>query len=137
MREAGDQTKIIDSSVKKGLAKNVILIIGDGMGDSEITIARNYLLGAGKAFKGIDALPMTGQMTHYSVRKNDGLPDYDPDSAATGTNWTTGTKTYDNAISVDRHGKPQKTLLELASPAGWRPATCRPPRSRTPPRPSW
>lgn len=118
MREAGDQTKIIDSSVKKGPAKNVILIIGDGMGDSEITIARNYLLGAGKAFKGIDALPMTGQMTHYSVRKNDGLPDYDPDSAATGTNWATGTKTYDNAISVDRHGKPQKTLLELAKAGG-------------------
>ena len=28
-------------------AKNVILIIGDGMGDSEITIGRNYLKGAG------------------------------------------------------------------------------------------
>ncbi|MDP8972024.1 MAG: alkaline phosphatase, partial [Actinomycetota bacterium] len=29
-----------------GEARNVILLIGDGMGDSEITIARNYHLGA-------------------------------------------------------------------------------------------
>lgn len=118
MRESGDQTGIIAGNVKKGPAKNVILIIGDGMGDSEITVARNYLLGAGKAFAGIDALPMTGQMTHYSVNKSTGLPDYDPDSAATGTNWATGTKTYDNAISVDRHGTPQKTLLEMAKAKG-------------------
>ncbi len=76
--------------------KNVILIIGDGMGDSEITVARNYLKGAGGAFKGIDALPLTGQMTHYSVNKDTGKPDYTPDSAATGTAWATGVKTYDN-----------------------------------------
>ena len=30
-----------------GHARNVILLIGDGMGDSEITIARNYTVGAG------------------------------------------------------------------------------------------
>ena len=29
-----------------GRAKNVILFLGDGMGDSEITIARNYYAGA-------------------------------------------------------------------------------------------
>ncbi len=39
----------------------MILFIGDGMGDSEITVARNYLEGAGGAFKGIDALPLTGR----------------------------------------------------------------------------
>lgn len=118
MREATDQTDLIKGNIKKGPAKNVILIIGDGMGDSEITVARNYLRGAGNTFKGIDALPMTGQMTHYSVNKTTGLPDYDPDSAATGSNWATGTKTYDNAISVDRHGVAQPTLLELAKKAG-------------------
>lgn len=118
MRESVDQTSLIKGNIAKGPAKNVILIIGDGMGDSEITVARNYLVGAGKAFKGLDALPMTGQMTHYSVNKTTGLPDYDPDSAATGSNWATGTKTYDNAISVDRFGKPQQTLLEIAKTKG-------------------
>ena len=88
------------------------------MGDSEITVARNYLEGAGGAFKGIDALPLTGNMTHYSVNKDTGKPDYTPDSASTGTAWATGVKTYDNAISVDRHGKAYPTLLEQAKRSG-------------------
>ena len=57
-------------------------------------------------------------MTHYSVNKDTGKPDYTPDSAATGTAWSTGVKTYDNAISVDRHGKAFPTLLELAKSSG-------------------
>ena len=104
-RLRGDQTQLIKDSLATGKVRNVILFIGDGMGDSEITVARNYLEGAGGAFKGIDALPLTGNMTHYSVLKDTGKPDYTPDSASTGTAWSTGVKTYDNAISVDRHGK--------------------------------
>ena len=118
MRERGDQTETIRRAIEGGKARNVILIIGDGMGDSEITVARNYLEGAGGFFKGLDALPLTGQMTHYSVNRDTGKPDYDPDSAATGTAWSTGTKSYDNAISVDRFGKPHATLLEQAKKAG-------------------
>ncbi len=114
----GDQRRVIAGSIKPGTARNVILVIGDGMGDSEITVARNYLRGAGGAFPGLDALPLTGQMTHYSVDRDTGKPDYTPDSAATGTAWSTGTKTYDNAVSVDRHGKAFPTLLELAKRAG-------------------
>ncbi len=103
-RLRGDQSKLIAGSVRSGKAKNVILIIGDGMGDSEITVARNYLEGAGGAFPGIDALPLTGQMTHYSVNKDTGKPDYVPDSSATGTAWASGVKTYDNAVGIDRKG---------------------------------
>jgi len=114
----GDQTNTIAKAIQNGRAKNVILLIGDGMGDSEITVARNYLEGAGGAFAGIDALPLTGQMTHYSVNRTTGKPDYTPDSAATGTAWSTGTKTYDNAVSVDRNGHPKKTLLEIAKGRG-------------------
>lgn len=113
----GDQNAIIQASIKASRAKNVILIIGDGMGDSEITVARNYSRGAGGAFKGLDALPLTGQMTHYSLYKY-GLPDYTPDSAATGTAWATGVKTYDNAVSVDIRGEAHKTLLQKAKASG-------------------
>ena len=118
-RERGDQSRLIADSIASGRARNVILLIGDGMGDSEITVARNYLRGAGGAFPGIDALPLTGQMTHYSVSQTTGKPDYTPDSASTGTAWATGVKTYDNAISVDRHGKAYPTLLEQAKRAGF------------------
>ncbi|MCZ4500423.1 MAG: phoA [Marmoricola sp.] len=117
-RERGDQTSVIQQSLKYGKAKNVILVIGDGMGDSEITVARNYLEGAGGAFAGIDALPLTGQMTHYSVNRTTGKADYAPDSAATGTAWATGVKTYDNAVGVDRFGKAHQNLLELAKTRG-------------------
>lgn len=117
-RLRGDQSQLIKDSIKSTHARNVILFIGDGMGDSEITVARNYLEGAGGAFQGIDALPLTGNLTHYSVLKNTGKPDYTPDSASTGTAWSTGVKTYDNAISVDRHGKAYPTLLEQAKKSG-------------------
>src|SRR6478735_4727817 len=117
-RNDGDQTNAVRKAVVGGHAKNVILFIGDGMGDSEITVARNYAEGAAGRFKGIDALPLTGSYTTYSLTKATGLPDYVPDSAATGSAWSTGTKTYDNAVSVNLTGQPQKTLLELAKENG-------------------
>lgn len=116
-RLSGDQSKTVAQAIDRGRARNVILLIGDGMGDSEITSARNYEYGAAGRLPGIDALPLTGQYTTYSLTKA-GKPDYVPDSAATGSAWATGTKTYDNAISVDITGKPQRTLLELAKAAG-------------------
>jgi len=122
-RHIGDNTKTVKSQIKGGTAKNVILLIGDGMGDSEITIARNYAYGAAGTLPGIDSLPLTGQYTTYSLYKdgeNKGKPDYVPDSAATGSAWATGTKTYDNAISVDIDGKPHDTILELAKANGYK-----------------
>lgn len=118
-QRTGDQSKDVRSAIKGGHAKNVILLIGDGMGSSEITSARNYEYGAGGRLPGIDALPLSGQYTTYSLTKA-GKPDYDPDSASTGSAWSTGTKTYDNAISVDIAGTPQKTLLEYAKANGLR-----------------
>lgn len=117
-RLSGDITEAVRGELKDGPAKNVILLIGDGMGDAEITIARNVAVGAGNAFKGLDALPVTGQYTHYALGK-DGKPVYVTDSAASGTAWATGTKTFNGAISVDINGEPQSTLLELAKTAGF------------------
>lgn len=113
----GDQTDYIRDAMRDAGAKNVILLIGDGMGDSEITAARNYAEGAAGQFPGIDALPVSGQYTHYSLNK-DGTPNYVTDSAASGTAWATGTKTYNGAIGVDIHGEAQKNLIEKAKDAG-------------------
>lgn len=89
-RMTQDQTTALIASLSNKTAKNVILLIGDGMGDSEITSARNYAEGAGGQFKGIDALPLTGQYTHYSLNKKTHKPDYVTDSAASATAWSTG-----------------------------------------------
>lgn len=122
-RAAGDQTRSVQQAIERAGAKNVILLIGDGMGDSEITIARNYQYGAAGRLPGLDALPLTGSYTTYSLTKDGadkGKPDYVTDSAASGSAWATGTKTYDGAISVDLDGAPQQTLLELAKANGLR-----------------
>ncbi|MCK7643305.1 alkaline phosphatase [Corynebacterium sp. CCM 8835] len=100
-------------------ARNVILIIGDGMGQQEITAARNYLKGAAGRFEGLDAFTSTGAYTHHSVDR-DGSFNYVTDSAASATSWTTGIKTYNGAIGVDLEQKPVENLLEKAKKAGLR-----------------
>ncbi len=113
-----DQTEALKASLNSHQAKNVILLIGDGMGDSEITAARNYAEGAGGFFKGIDALPLTGQYTHYALDKKTHKPEYVTDSAASATAWSTGVKSYNGAIGVDVNGKDRPSLLEIAKAAG-------------------
>ncbi|ELZ5939603.1 alkaline phosphatase [Providencia vermicola] len=113
-----EQTDIMKSALHNEQAKNVILFIGDGMGDSEITVARNYAEGAGGFFKGIDALPITGQYTHYALSKKTQKPDYVTDSSASATAWSTGVKTYNGALGVDVFGKDHETLLEIAKRNG-------------------
>ncbi|MEJ5113067.1 alkaline phosphatase [Erwinia billingiae] len=117
-RLTGDQTDALKASLNSNKAKNVILLIGDGMGDSEITAARNYAEGAGGFFKGIDALPLTGQYTHYALDKKTHKPDYVTDSAASATAWSTGVKSYNGAIGVDVNGNDRPTIMEMAKAAG-------------------
>ncbi|MDO7252871.1 alkaline phosphatase [Helicobacter cappadocius] len=113
-RITGDQTQILKTYISNRPVKNVILLIGDGMGDSEITIARNYYKGAGGFLDGIDAFPFSGQYTHYSLDKKTHKPNYVTDSAASATAWSTGVKTYNGALGIDVYGKPHKSLIELA-----------------------
>ena len=115
-----DSTQAARQAIKGGKARNVILLIGDGMGDSEITIARNYQVGANGRLA-MDTLPLTGAYTTYAVQKAaPELPDYVTDSAASGSGWATGHKTYNGAISVTPDEKPVPTILELAKKAGFR-----------------
>lgn len=115
-----DNTAAARAAIQGGKARNVILLIGDGMGDSEVTIARNYSVGAAGRLA-MDRLPLTGAYTTYAVQKDaPTLPDYVTDSAASGTGWATGNKTYNGAISVTPDGTPVPTILELAKRAGYR-----------------
>ncbi|MBD2803619.1 alkaline phosphatase [Xenorhabdus sp. ZM] len=113
-----DQTEALRTALNNEKAHNVILFIGDGMGDSEITLARNYAKGARGVFEGIDALPFTGQYTHYSLDKETKKINYVSDSASSATSWATGVKTYNGALSIDVFGNSYQTLLELAKKNG-------------------
>ena len=69
------------------------------MGDSEITIARNYQAGADGRLR-MDTLPFTGAYTTYALQETSpSLIDYVTDSAASGTGWATGYKTSNGRIS--------------------------------------
>lgn len=117
----GDRSNAVKKAIDTGKAKNVILLIGDGMGDSEITMARNYTVGAGGRLA-VDHFPLTGQMTTYSVREDaPSKPDYDPESASTSTAWSTGRKTSDGRISTAPGTDADlTTILELAQKSGFR-----------------
>jgi alkaline phosphatase/streptomycin-6-phosphatase len=101
--------------------RNVILLIGDGMGDSEITIARNYQYGAAGRLN-MDTLPFTGSATTYSLFEADPSKiDYVTDSAAGGTAWATGRKTSNGRISTEAGtNRTLPTILELAQRLGFR-----------------
>ncbi len=105
--------------------QNVIFFLGDGMGTQEITAARYYQ--GVKNDLNVDRMPFTGFDTTWSVKPGAGpdyLPDYDPDSASTGTMWATGQKTIDERISQGPSsaetvpGPNLKTVLELAQKRG-------------------
>jgi alkaline phosphatase len=117
-RENGDQTQIIRDAINGSGARIVIMLLGDGIGDSEITVARNYEKGASGSFAGLDAFPMTGQYTTFALNK-DGKPNYVTDSAASATGLSTGTKAYNGALGIDIRGTAQKTILELAKEQGF------------------
>jgi alkaline phosphatase/streptomycin-6-phosphatase len=118
---SGDRSDSIKRAIDDGSAKNIILFIGDGMGESEITVARNYSLGAAGKFPGIDAPTFTGDATTFAVQEADpSKPDYVTDSAASGTAWATGVKTSNNRVSTTpKTDLDVKTILELAQGKGW------------------
>ena len=111
----------LKQQVQGGRAKNVIFLLGDGMGDSEITAARNYRVGAAGRLA-MDTMPFTGEVTTYALEKGDpAKPDYVTDSAAGGTAWATGQKTSNGRISTTAGtDKPLKTILEVAKEKGYR-----------------
>src|SRR5262249_38236675 len=119
--QGADRSDAVRRAIAGGAARNILLFIGDGLGDSEITLARNYALGASGRLA-LDTLPLTGAYTTYSVDERDpSLPNYVPDSAAAGTAWATGHKTSNGRISTSPgDDRPLQTILEIAHARGYR-----------------
>jgi alkaline phosphatase len=89
--------------------RNIILMIGDGMGLTQIT-AGLYTSPSGGLF--LEQFPITGLIrTHASDKLV-------TDSAAGATAFSCGCKTYNGAIGVFPNKKPCLTILETAARAG-------------------
>jgi alkaline phosphatase len=119
--------RAVSAALRDRDPQNVIFLLGDGMGTQEITAAR-YYQGVTKPLS-VDRMPFTGFDTTWSVKPAASapyLPDYDPDSASTGTAWATGRKTLDERISqgpssdISVPGQNLTTVLELAQKRGMR-----------------
>ncbi|MGG1877853.1 alkaline phosphatase [Paenibacillus cisolokensis] len=104
-------------------SKNLIVLIGDGMGPAQVTAARNYLM----YNKGINHLTLdsiyVGQATTYADRGEDGgviVSGVVTDSASAGTAFATGHKTYNAGISVSNEevSVPFASVIEAAIEEG-------------------
>lgn len=99
----------------------VILIVGDGMDDQQITMGRNYLHGnAGRLV--MDDMPYRGAAQVRTVAEDDPLrPVYVGDSASGGTALATGVVTSVGRIGTTANNDEDVvTIMELAQAAGLR-----------------
>jgi len=103
------------------LPRQVILIIGDGMDDQQLTIARNYLVGASGRLL-LDTLPLRSTSQVLTIENEiGGKPVYVADSANTATTMATGVLTSRGRIATTvGDNQPIPTIVEIASAAGYK-----------------
>ncbi|OXM85178.1 alkaline phosphatase [Paenibacillus rigui] len=104
-------------------SKNVIVLIGDGMGPAQVSAARDYA----RHFLNKNHLELdsyyVGQATTYADRGEDGgvmVSGEVTDSASAGTAFATGHKTYNAGISVSNEdvSKPFASVIEASEKVG-------------------
>lgn len=106
----GDTYKVemFPQKFKAKTPKNVIFLIGDGMGVSHVFAG----LTANKGHLYLE------NCKHIGFSKTQSADNYVTDSAAGGTALSSGQKTYNGALAVDVNKNPIKTILEEASQMG-------------------
>jgi alkaline phosphatase len=92
--------------------KNVIFVVGDGMGVSQLAAARIHYAGPDGRLN-IERMPVTGLLTTHAVGN------LITDSAASATAMAAGIKTRNSMVGVDSTGHPRPTILEVARDAGF------------------
>lgn len=98
----------------------VIIVIGDGMDQHQITIARNYLAGYDGRLT-LDTLPVRSSVQIQTVLEDDpSKPEYVADSANTATSIASGIVTSTGRISTTAGTDlDAATIMELAAAAGY------------------
>ena len=102
--------KIVNSDF--AAPKNVILIIGDGMGINDITLAEDNVNGV------YDFGLVLNQIENHGLATTHSADSEVTDSAASATALSTGVKTNNTRIAKDANGNDLKTMAETAREAG-------------------
>lgn len=97
--------------VNAAAPKNVIVMIGDGMGVAQVTLARLSLSESSPPLN-------MDSMKYAALVKNQPTDSLITDSAAAGTALATGHKTNNGMISVLPDGTPVQTILEASAKIG-------------------
>ncbi|MEZ4776089.1 MAG: alkaline phosphatase [Bacteroidia bacterium] len=98
-----------ESSAKfHGKARNIIFMVGDGMGIAQVTAGM---------YSNFNKLNIE-RCTYVGLSKTHSASDLITDSAAGATAFASGKKTYNGAVGVGPDSIPVPTILELASRAG-------------------
>ena len=98
---------------KEAKVRNIILIIGDGMGENQVEVAKMLLLKEGENFD-LDKAEYRSEIITSC------LNNYVTDSGAAATAYATGIKTNYETIGKDKDGKDLKTILDYAYEAGYK-----------------
>lgn len=91
--------------------RNVILIVGDGMGFSQLAAARF-------ALRGPEGILWMQTLPSAAIVRTQSASSLVTDSAAAATAMATGVRVANGAISVDASGRPLRTLFESARARG-------------------
>ena len=109
-----EELRIASQNAEYTEPKNIIYMIGDGMGINIVETTRDFF--ADSLYEGtlaIDLVPQVGWQSTYSADAQI------TDSAAGGTALATGYKTSNGTIAMDKLDQnPYKTVLELAAEKG-------------------
>ena len=91
----------------------VILLLGDGLGFSQIALTRYATQGRGGRLA-FESMPVTGLVSIWSASN------FVTDSGAAATAFSAGVKTYNRFLGLDPERRSVRTLGEAAKAAGWR-----------------
>ncbi len=101
-------TEIASGTEENKYPKNIILLIGDGMGVTQVYAGMT----ANKGKLNLEEAQYVGLCKTYSASN------YITDSGAGGTAMSIGKKTYNGAIGVDKDTVPHKNILEIYDESG-------------------
>jgi alkaline phosphatase len=115
-------SKQVRVSTAPSKPKNMVIMIGDGMGPA-YTSAYRYFQDdprTSKVEKTIFDQLLVGMASTYSngTQEHHNRKTYITDSAASATALSTGVKTYNQAVGLDINNRPLKTLMEYAKELG-------------------
>lgn len=104
------------AAASSGEARNVILVVGDGLGPAQRDAIQLATVGPYESLA-MDGLPYEGMVGTNSVESDD-PPTFVTDSAAAATSMASGVKTYNGAVGLDADNNVVPTVLEQARAAG-------------------